>query len=123
MVKETFGVGATILAYETVSANAVRHVKISSMHVIDAGHHQALITTRVLNDGQTYVRPQVHLLVAQGPRVVIDRDDSTPVVFAGNVRVLNQTLRDLAPGSYNAQITLDYGGEAVIRATTHFVVQ
>ena len=122
MVKETFGVGATILAYETLTPGE-RHVKVVSLHVISERTHEAQISARLTNDGQTYVRPQIHVLVAQGARAIVDQDDSTPVLFAGNSRIYNHALHDLAPGTYALQITIDYGGASVIRETTHFVVQ
>ena len=117
-----FGVGATIFAYDTIG-DAARHVKLTELHVTDAGVHAARMTARLVNDGHRYVRPQIHYLLAQAGRVVENRDDSTPAVFAGDARVFGQSLHDLAPGAYVLQVTIDYGGDSLIRATTEFTIR
>ncbi len=117
-----FGVGATIFAYETIGP-AARHVKLTDLHVTDAGAHAAQMSARLVNDGRTYVRPQIHYVLAQSARIVENRDDSTPAVFAGDARRFGQTLRDLPPGPYVLQVTIDYGGDSLIRATTEFTVR
>jgi hypothetical protein len=118
----SFGVAATVFAYDTIGP-ASRHVKLTDLHVTDGGEHAARMNARLVNDGRTYVRPQIHYMVAQSGRVVQNRDDSTPAVFAGDARSFGETLHDLAPGSYVLQVTIDYGGDSLIRATTEFAIR
>ena len=119
---QSFGVGANILAYETVGA-ANRHLRLTSLRVADAGDRSVQFTARFVNDGRTYVRPQIHVLVAQAARVVQQRDDSTPAIFGGEPRLYARTLRDLVPGTYKLQLTVDYGGDTLIEGTTDFTVR
>ena len=118
----SFGVGANILVYETVGT-ARKHLKLSSMRVEDAGGGNLRLVARMLNDGQTYLRPQIHLEVAQAGRIVQSRDDSTPAIFAGAPRIYTRTLQGLAPGSYALALTLDYGGTTLVEGTTQFTVR
>jgi hypothetical protein len=119
---QSFGVGANILAYETVGAPS-RHLKLTSLKVVDAGDRSVQFTARLMNDGRNFVRPQIRMLVGQGARVIQQRDDSTPAVFGGEPRLYTRTLRDLLPGTYRLQLTVDYGGDTLIEGTTDFTVR
>ena len=116
-----FGVGANVLVYETVGG-AQRHLRLTDLEVQRDGAHGAKLVARLVNDGRTYVRPQMHVLIAQGPRIVASRDDSTPAILAGEPRHLERTLGNLPSGSYIAQLTIDYGGPTLVRGTTSFTV-
>ena len=118
----SFGVGANILAYETVGAPS-RHLKLTSLKVLDAGDRSVRLTARMVNDGRTFVRPQIRMLIGQAGRVVQQRDDSTPAIFGGEPRLYTRTLRDLLPGTYRVQLTVDYGGDTLIEGTTDFTVR
>jgi hypothetical protein len=117
----TFGVGANILAYETVGLPS-RHVKLTALRVTDEGAHTVQVSARMLNDGQNFVRPQIRMELEQAGRIVQSRDDSTPAIFAASPRLYTRTLRDLAPGAYRLQLTIDYGGETLVQGTTAFTV-
>ncbi len=119
---QTFGVGANILAYETVGA-AARHLKLADLKVVEPGGGGAQFTARLLNDGRTFVRPQIRILIAQGARIVQQRDDSTPAIFSGERRLYTRALSDLLPGKYQLQLTIDYGGDSLIQGTTDFTVR
>ena len=119
---QSFGVGANILAYETVGAPS-RHLKLTSLKVVDAGDRSVQFTARLTNDGRNYVRPQIRMLVAQAARIVQQREDSTPAIFGGEPRLYTRTLRDLLPGTYKLTLTVDYGGDTLIEGTTDFTVR
>jgi hypothetical protein len=118
----SFGVGANILAYETVGPPS-RHLKFASLRVTDAGSGAVQLTARLQNDGRTFVRPQIRMTLAQAGRVVQQREDSTPAIFGGEGRLYTRTLRDLAPGAYGLQLTIDYGGATLVEGTTEFTVR
>ncbi len=117
-----FGVGANILTYETVGTLR-RHVKLTSLHVVDAGTGNVRVVGRLLNDGGTYARPSIQMQLAQGGRIVQSIEDSTPAIFAGQPRLYARTLSGLARGAYQLQLTLDYGGESLVQGTTTFTVR
>jgi hypothetical protein len=119
---QAFGVGANILTYETVGAPS-RHLKLTSLKVVDAGDHSVQFTARMQNDGRTFVRPQIRMTVAQGGRIVQQREDSTPAIFGGDPRLYTRTLRDLPSGNYQLQLSVDYGGATLIEGTTDFTVR
>jgi len=105
----SFGVGANILVYETVG-HAYKHLKLTTMRVEDAGNGNVRLVAHMSNDGETYVRPQLHLQVARAGRIVQSRDDTTPAIFAGSPRLYTRTFSGLTPGSYAIELTIDYGG-------------
>lgn len=117
-----FGVGANILTYETVGAVS-RHLKLTALRVTDAGAGAVDVTARMVNDGRTFVRPQVRMMLEQAGRVVQQYDDSTPAIFGGDPRLYKRTLRDLAPGRYALALTIDYGGDTLIEGSTDFTVR
>ena len=118
----TFGVGANILTYETVGP-ASRHVKVTALRVTDAGERNVDVTARIVNDGRTFVRPQIRMMLAQSGRVVQQFEDSTPAIFGGEPRLYKRTLRDLAPGHYSLTLAIDYGGDTLIEGSTDFSVR
>ena len=118
----SFGVGANILVYETVGS-ARKHLKLTTLRVEDAGGGNIRLVARMSNDGETYLRPQIHLQIAQGGRIVQSRDDSTPAIFAGNPRLYTRTFSDLTPGNYALALTIDYGGSSLIQGMTQFTVR
>ena len=118
----SFGVGANILAYETVGS-ARKHLKLTTMRVENAGDGNIRLVARMSNDGDTYVRPQIHLQVAQAGRIVQQRDDSTPAIFAGSPRLYTRTFSGMTPGNYALALTIDYGGSTLVAGTTQFTVR
>jgi hypothetical protein len=118
----SFGVGANILTYETVG-NAHKHLKLTTMRIEDAGNGNVRLIARMSNDGETYVRPQIHLQIAQAGRIVQQRDDSTPAIFAGNPRLYTRTFSGLTPGNYALALTIDYSGSTLVAGTTQFTVR
>ncbi|HEX3550310.1 MAG TPA: hypothetical protein VHT53_08045 [Candidatus Elarobacter sp.] len=118
----SFGVGANILVYETVGG-AQRHLRLTDLRVEQDGAHGARLVARMINDGRTYVHPQLRLMIAQGARLIASRDDATPAILAGEPRRLERALGNLAPGTYQAQLTIDYGGATLSRGTTTFTVR
>jgi hypothetical protein len=118
----SFGVGANILVYETVG-NGRKHLKLTSMRVEDAGGGNVRLVARMSNDGEIYVRPQIHLQIAQAGRIVQSRDDSTPAIFAGSPRSYARTFSGLTPGTYSLALTIDYGGNTLVQGTTQFTVR
>jgi hypothetical protein len=121
-IASSFGVGATILCYETRGPPA-RHLKLTNLHVTESGPRSVQVVARLLNDDRTFVRPQIRMQVAQAGRVVLQRDDSTPAIFGGAPRLYTRTLNDLAPGQYALQLTIDYGASTLIEGTTSFTVR
>ena len=114
--------GANILVYETVGG-AQRHLRLTDLRIEQDGAHGARLVARLMNDGRTFVRPQMHLIIAQGPRIVSSRDDTSPAILAGEPRRLERSLGTLSPGTYEAQLTVDYGGATLSRGTTTFTVR
>jgi hypothetical protein len=117
-----FGVGANILAYETVGTPR-RHVKLTSLHVVDAGDGKVRVVGRLLNDGGTYARPAIRMQLARDGRIVQTIEDGTPAIFAGQPRLYGRTLSRLDPGAYQLQLTIDYGGASLVQGTTSFTVR
>lgn len=117
-----FGVGANILTYET-TGNAARHVKLTSLNVVDAGNGRVRVLGRIVNDGGTYTRPAIRMELAQNGRIVQSLEDSTPAIFAGEPRRYARTLSGLARGTYLLQLTIDYGGASLVQGTTNFTVR
>jgi len=118
----SFGVGANILVYET-AGSPHKHLKLTTMRVEDAGNGNVRLVARMSNDGESYVRPQIHLQVAQAGRIVQARDDSTPAIFAGSPRMYTRTFSGLTPGNYGLALTIDYGGSTLLAGTTQFTVR
>lgn len=118
----SFGVGANVLVYETVG-NPTKHLKLTNLRVEDAGGGNVRLVARMFNDGQTYLRPQIHLQVAQEGRIVQSRDDSTPAIFANQPRDYTRTIQGLAPGTYLLDLTIDFGGGTLVEGTTRFTVR
>ena len=118
----SFGVGANILTYETMGAPE-RHLKLTDLKVADSGNHTVKFTARLLSVGHTFVRPQIRYTIAQGGRVLQQHDDSTPAIFGGAPRLFERTLADLVPGTYQLELTIDYGGETLISGSTNFTVR
>lgn len=119
---ESFGVGANVLVYETIGTPS-RHVKLTSLRVQDAGSGSVKLIARMQNDGGTFVRPQIHLDVAQAGRLLQSRDDSTPAIFAGAARLYTRTFAGLPPGKYALDMTIDYGGNTLVQGSTEFTVR
>ena len=117
-----FGVGANILVYEMVGAPD-RRLKLTDLHVVDDGNHSARLVARLQNEGRTFIRPQLHILLAQAGRVVISKDDTTPAVLGGEPRRLERSFGQLPSGVYQLQLTVDYGGATLVRGTTEFTVR
>lgn len=118
----TFGVGANILVYETVGAPK-RHLKVTGLEVQGTDSGGVKVVARMVNDGETYVRPQIRLQIAQAGRIVQSQDDSTPAIFAGAPRLYTRAFTNLAPGPYLLSLTIDYGGDTLVEATTDFTVK
>ena len=118
----SFGVGANILVFETVG-NPPKHLKLTSLRVEDAGSGRIRLVARMLNDGGSFVRPQIRLQIAQSGRVVQSHEDSTPAVFAGEPRQYVRNFPGLAPGKYMLDLTIDYGGDTLVEGTTDFTVR
>lgn len=118
----SFGVGANILVYETMGSPP-RHLKLTALRVEDTGGGNIRLAARMLNDGGTFVRPSIHMQVAQAGRIVQSRDDSTPAIFAGAPRLYTRSLQGLAPGKYLLDLTIDYGGDTIVQGSTEFAVR
>jgi hypothetical protein len=118
----TFGVGANILIYDTVGSPS-RHLKVTNLSVQGGDPGDVRVLARMVNDGETYVRPQISMKVAQAGRLVQSQDDSTPAIFSGSPRDYARTISNLAPGSYQLELTIDYGGDTLVQATTQFTVK
>lgn len=111
------GIGATVFVYENVGT-PVKRLKLQSMRVFSGAHDAPVLVARMHNDGQSYARCRAHLLVEQGGRIVRDLVPSVSVIFPNATRLLKQPLGALAPGTYQVELTLDYGGNSIIDGVT-----
>lgn len=108
--------GATVLVYDTVGTPR-RHLGLRKLHVTTDAQGTRLIA-RLVNDGETYVRPIVHMLVEQGQTVVLDHVIPCNVVFAGDTRQITASLRGLPPAVYRIHFLLDYGDDSIVDGVT-----
>lgn len=105
--------GATVFVYETVG-NPHRHVTLTALSLRPDRARVPELTARLANDGETYVRPICHLVIERGETVVRDIAIPTNVIFPGDKRALRAPLEPLPSGDYHVQLTVDYGGGAII---------
>jgi hypothetical protein len=122
LVKGGVGPAGTVFVYETVGAPQA-HLALKAMRVTQSGARGAMLTARLQNDGNAYARMSARLLIEQGGRVVQDRDISTPTIFPGALRVVNEQLKHLPPGEYRAELSIDYGTDVVLTGSTDFKIQ
>jgi hypothetical protein len=118
----SFGAAANILVLNTVGKPKT-HVKLVQLHASPVGHDGAAITARFVNDAVGYVRPTIRVLVSQSGRVVHDESEGTGTVFPGATRLYTKNVNGLAPGDYDLEMTIDYGGSTLIDGTTKFSVR
>ncbi len=116
------GPAGTVFVYETVGAPKT-HLGLSAMRVTRSGQSGAVFTARLHNDAAAYARLSGRLVVSSAGRVVHDEDVSTVTIFPGESRVLARDLRGLPPGDYQAELSVDYGGNVVLSGTTDFRIR
>lgn len=117
-----FGPAATVVVYNTIGSPRT-HVKLTQLHVEQAGTDGANVMARVLNDGVGYARPQARIVVTQDGRVVRDQTENMPVIFAGAPRLYTKALSGLPGGAYELTMTVDYGGATLLEGTTGFRIR
>ncbi|MDB5042938.1 MAG: hypothetical protein JWN27_3664 [Candidatus Eremiobacteraeota bacterium] len=117
--KSGVGPAGTVFVYETVGTPKA-HLALKAMRVTQSGSSGAVLSARMQNDGNAYARVSARLLIQQGGRIVQDRDLATPTIFPGAVRVMNEELKNLPPGEYRAELTIDYGTDVVLTGSTDF---
>lgn len=110
--------GGTILVYDTVGSPR-KHVAVTALHAFANTTRSIRLAADLLNDGATYVRPLVRVLVQRGSRVVREQSVPCSVIFAGNRRRLAIPLEGLEPGAYRIQFLVDYGGDTVLDGETN----
>ncbi|HEY4441704.1 MAG TPA: sporulation protein [Candidatus Elarobacter sp.] len=117
--KAGVGPAGTVFVYETVGSPKA-HLGLKAMRVTQSGTSGAVLSARMQNDGNAYARVSARLLIEQGGRVVQDRDLATPTIFPGATRVMNEEIKNLPPGDYRAELTIDYGTDVVLTGSTEF---
>ena len=122
LVKGGVGPAGTVFVYETVGAPKA-HLSLKAMRVTQSGSSGAVLSARMLNDGNAYARMSARLLIQQGGRVVQDRDLATPTIFPGALRVVNEEIKNLPPGEYRAELSIDYGTDVVLTGSTDFRIR
>jgi hypothetical protein len=113
------GPAATVFVYQTVGAPKA-HLALKAMRVTQFGSSGAVLSARLQNDGNAYARVSARLLIQQGGRVVQDRDLATPTIFPGALRVMSEEIKNLPPGDYRAELSIDYGTDVVLNGSTDF---
>jgi hypothetical protein len=119
IVKGGVGPAGTVFVYETVGIPKA-HLALKAMRVTQSGSSGAVLSARMQNDGNAYARVSARLLIEQGGRVVQDRDLATPTIFPGALRVVNEEIKNLPPGEYRAELSIDYGTDVVLTGSTDF---
>lgn len=109
--------GATLLIYDT-PAPVRKHLRITKLSLVHAGSTLRL-DTRLVNDSQTYARPNAVVHVEQGGRTVRDSDVPLNVIFPGTTRDTSTLLSGLPPGSYDVRLSVDYGSDTIVEGVTH----
>jgi|GEM_PF-3354367 len=108
--------GGTILVYDTVGSPR-RHLGLTKLAVASGSEGPHLVA-HVVNDGETYVRPVVHMLVERGQTVVLERTIPCNVLFAGDAREITASLRGLPAAVYRIHFLLDYGDDSIVDGVT-----
>jgi hypothetical protein len=116
------GPAATVFVYDTIG-DPRKHLAITAMRVTQSGPSGAVLSARVQNDGDAYARLTARLLIEQNGRIVQDRDVSTAAMFPGKLRSLTEQLKDLPPGDYRAELSIDYGTDVVLSGATEFRIR
>jgi hypothetical protein len=112
------GVAATIFIYNNVD-DPSRRLSLQAMRLVSDGKGNASLVARLRNTGQSYIRPNARVLVGQGGRIVRDERITVSSIFPSATRILNQDLGRLPKGEYLVELTIDYGGNAILDGTTH----
>ncbi len=116
------GPAATVFVYNTIG-EPKNHLALTAMRVTQSGTNGAVLSARVHNDGDNYERVNVRLVISQGGRIVQDRDLSTPSIFPGHQRVIVEQLKNLPPGEYHAELSIDYGTDVLLSGATEFRIK
>lgn len=112
---------ATLFVYNDVGAPK-RHVSIKAFHAVAVPGSSAIVTIRLKNDGDAYARTGGTLTISRAGSVVQKHDVSIGAIFPGHTRIVDQTVSGLSPGTYSAEVTIDYGGEVIVAGETRIVV-
>ena len=122
---EKLGMGpaATVFIYNTVGAPKT-HLKLTSLRATPSGTVGTVLSARLNNDSAGFARLTGRLVITSSAgRIVHDEDVSTTTIFPGESRVITRDLKGLAPGNYQAELSLDYGGDVLLSGTTEFRVK
>jgi hypothetical protein len=111
--ESTMAPGATVFVYETTGTPR-RHLTLTALSLHLDGTRTPELTARLVNDGETYVRPICRLVIESGETVVRDVAIPTNVIFPGDKRTMREQLEPLPPGNYRVHLTVDYGGSTVL---------
>lgn len=108
------GPAATFFVYDDVGSPR-RHVSIQSVRP-SLSARTLHLEVHLKNDGDAYARTSGTIVLSQKGKAV--REERIPVgaILPGRDRVLAATVSGLAPGTYNAEMTFDYGGEVIAGA-------
>ncbi|MBV8750208.1 MAG: hypothetical protein JO103_10900 [Candidatus Eremiobacteraeota bacterium] len=115
------GPAALVIAYDTIGEPR-RHVRVDTVRVAPDEAGGVRVFARFRNDGADYVRPSARIMVSQSGRVVRDETIAIRTIFAGDTRIVQHGMRDLAPGAYRLELVLDDGGPTLTSAATAFEV-
>jgi hypothetical protein len=110
------GPAATFFVYDDAGAPR-RHVSITSAHVSQStSSHAAYLTFHLKNDGDAYARTAGTLVVSKNGKTL--REEHIPVgaILPGRDRVVRASVAGLASGTYDAEVTFDYGGDVIAGA-------
>ena len=115
------GPAATLFVYNDVGTPK-RHVSIKAFHAVAGTGGSAVVTMRLKNDGDAYARTGATLTISRAGSVVQKRDVSIGAIFPGHTRIVEQAVSGLSSGTYDADITIDYGGDVIVGGETKIVV-
>ena len=111
------GPGATVFVYDDVGEPR-RHLTMQTLQVLPTGNGAARVLARLRNDGEGYLRLAGALLIERNGRVVKRQSVPVSAIFPGLARTIQVPLDGLAPGSYQIELTFDFGGPTIVDGVT-----
>jgi len=122
-VDEALAIGpaATLFIYDDIGTPK-RHLSIKALHAVADADGSAAITMRLKNDADAYTRVGGTLTISRHGAVLQKHDVPIGAIFPGHTRIVEQSVTGLSAGIYNADITVDYGGDVILAGETRILV-
>ncbi len=113
---------------ETASRRSRRGGEITDVKVTRNGEHQVGIVASFRNTGEVHLKIRPSCLISNPEGRVVDRLDSdagTGTVLPGGIREIRATWdneRKMVPGTYEAQLSVDFAGGRRVTGNVEFAI-